>query len=710
MFKFLQKIKIFYVFLWIILTTWAYYYFFLYTSSNTSNKTQNTSSVETVWTWSIKETIDVVWSAELVDEQSLRFNQAWTVTRVYFEAWDKVTKWDIIAELDNSDWQNSVKEAQINLENAKLALQELYEDVDESKILQSENTIKSTEDSIEISQKEIENLKITQANSISEKEKDIETREKELETLNTNLETREKELEIAQKELETTKKEQSNSLSNTVSNKSTTIKNIEDSFSSELTSISKIIEQADYILWVTETNRYKNDNYEVYLWAKNTSYKSQAESALLRSISSYDKLETIIDNYDNSWNTETLKSILSSIQETYKTLENTTDLTYKTLENTIASSSLTESELESKKSTIYNYKTTVQSKLNSINSSINTLNTLSNTDLISESNNNAILTKENNLKTKQSSINSAKLAIEKKEIEINNLRKTLETTKTSNTIELKNKQNNLSSLQKTLKINQESYEELLEWPTTENVTKAKNSITQAEIKLETANENLDDYVLEAPFDWVVRKIDYMVWDNLTTDSDKYAYVENPNLLEITVMLDQVDIINVDIWDKANITFDAYSTESVDAVVTWIDTTPTETSWVTSYEVTLILDDDDFDKTVLSWMTADVEIVAEEKEWVILVSTTAITTEDDKSYVTIEKNWKTTKTEVETWLVSGTKTEITDWLSVWDKIIISNYSSSSSSTETTTSTSLFGWSSWNSNRSSWGGMWGPPGWF
>lgn len=707
MFKIFSKIRLFYFILGILVISGLYYYFFIYTSTNTSASTKSTSSTEIVESSSIKDTVDAVWTSELVDEQSLRFNQAWTISSVLVKAWDKVTKWDVIATLDDKDWQNSVSQAQINLDNAKITLQELYKAVDESKILQAKNTIKSTEDSIEIVTKQLENLKVTQSNDIYNQEKNIETSKKDLENLKTNLETAKTDLETAEKDLSYTQKSQENSLSNTESNKSTSIKQIEASFSRELTSISKMIEQMDYILWVTESNKHKNDDYEMYLSAKDTTYKTQAENALLSAISSYKNLSEIINTYDNSWDISKLKSILTSIQNTYKILVNATDLTYKVLENSISPSSDV-FDLDWSKNTIYGYTTTVQSKLTSINSSINTLNTLTNTDLISESNSNNLLSKQNSIKSKQSAVNSANLAIEKKQIEINNLEKTLDTTNLNNLLTLTDKTNNINQLTKTLEINKETYKELLEWPTSENVTKAKNSIAQAEINLWTATEKLDDYKLTAPFDWVIRKIDYMNWDNLTTDSDKYVYIENPDLLQVTVNLDQVDIAKVKVWTKATVTFDAYSTENVSAVITSIDTAPVTTSWVTSYKVTLVLDDKNFKETVLSWMTWDVELIVAEKTNVLLVSALAITTENNKSYVNLEKNWKIIKTEVITWLAISGKTEIVSWLSLWDKISITDYTTTSTS-KTTTSTSLLNlwWSKSSSSKSS---MQGPPGGF
>lgn len=663
--KILQKFSLIYVLLWIFLVVWWYYYF--YEKDSSKSALMPTSTIEIVSTWSLIKTIDVVWTAKLVDEQSLSFNQAWTITKVYFKAWDSIKKGDIIAELDNINWENSVKQAKLSLEDAKITLQQLYDSPDESQILQSKKIIESTKNSIEIAKEELQILSQTQTNSLNSQENEIEN---------------------ARKELELTIKEQENSLSNTTSNKSTTIKQIENSFTSDLTSISKIIEQLDYILWVTDTNKSKNDNYEMYLWAKNSTYKTQSESSLIKSISSYNWLKILVDSYDYSWDAIKIQGILTEYKKVYDFLENSTDLTYKTLENTISSSNFSETDIESKKSTIYNYLTTVQSKQNSITTSINSLNTLTDTDLIFSSNEISIKSKENN---------------------IEKLEKDLETTKKTYETNLKNKENSLVELQTTLEINKESYNELIQWPTTENIQKAKNNITQAELKLENALQALDDYKLEAPFDWVIRKIDYKVWDNLNNDTNKSAYIENPNLLQITVMLDQVDIAKVKIWTKARITFDAYATQKVSAVISSIDTTPTQSSWVTSYEVTLILDDENFNKTILSWMTWDVEIIVKEVENALIVSTSAILSENNKSYLTVMKNGKTQKVEVVIWMTSSWNIEIVSWVSLWDKIVIKTYKNPNAS-QSKTPTSLFPtWSSRNSSNRNSGFSW-PPGWF
>jgi multidrug resistance efflux pump len=48
-----------------------------------------------------------------------------------------------------------------------------------------------------------------------------------------------------------------------------------------------------------------------------------------------------------------------------------------------------------------------------------------------------------------------------------------------------------------------------------------------------------------------------VGDNLTADEQKFIYIENPNLVEISATLDQLDIVKISIGQKAKIVFDSY---------------------------------------------------------------------------------------------------------------------------------------------------------
>lgn len=685
-----------YFVLWLVIIIWINYNTFFQTNNNSTQNSTSSNTI-TVSTWSIKESIEVSWEAQLVDEQSLSFNKEWTITKVNLRAWDEVKKWDIIAEIDNSDAYDSIDEAKINLENAKISLTQLYEWADESQVLQAKNSITTAENNLNIAQKEYENLKVSQQNSLNELLTNIETSKKELETLNENL-------EISKKELETLIKEKSNSYDNSVSNKSSTITNIEDSFKTNLVDIEKAIEEADYILWVTEANKDVNNGYEEFLSAKNNDYKTNAKSLLLESISLYTQLKKDLSAYDYSGDKDKIETLLKEFLTAYNKLYEMTDYTYKAVDNSITSMwALTQSQIDSMKSTMSSYRSSSLSKVSSINSTLNTLNTLTDIDLLSESN-------QNSISSKQSSIKSSELSIEKQKISIENSLKNYEETKSSYAVSLESKEKDIESKKVSLEIAKLNLEELLEWPTEENIRKAQNSIKQAELKLESAYKNLEDYRLESPFDWVVRKIDYMVWDNLTNDTSKYVYIENPNLLEITVMLDQIDITKVKLNWNAIIIFDAFSDIEVKAIISSIDTEPIQSSWVVSYKVKLVLNDENFDKKILSWMTANVEIIIESKENILTLKSSTITKENWKNYVNLIKNWQTIKTEIVTWISANWLTEVVSWLNKWDEIATEEFKVNSLPSS---SSSLFSPPSWNSsgNRSSSSNdnFW-PPWWF
>lgn len=143
MFKILSKISIWYFIIGISISIWYYYYNFIYSKENISTNTEK-ENIHTVSTWSIKESIESVWTAQLVDEQSLKFKLEWTIKNVFVKEWQSIKTWEIIASLDDKDAQNNLKLASINLENSKINLQELYKEIDQSKILQSKNNIEIT--------------------------------------------------------------------------------------------------------------------------------------------------------------------------------------------------------------------------------------------------------------------------------------------------------------------------------------------------------------------------------------------------------------------------------------------------------------------------------------------------------------------------------------------------------------------------------------
>ncbi|MEI8091194.1 MAG: HlyD family efflux transporter periplasmic adaptor subunit [bacterium] len=90
---------------------------------------------------------------------------------------------------------------------------------------------------------------------------------------------------------------------------------------------------------------------------------------------------------------------------------------------------------------------------------------------------------------------------------------------------------------------------------------AQNGIRQKELALEQTKKDLEDLQIIAPFDGTLRKIDFKVGDKVTSSDEKYVYLENPNLVEVTVLLDQIDIVNVQPGMTVEVVLDSYPNET-----------------------------------------------------------------------------------------------------------------------------------------------------
>ncbi|MDP5039075.1 MAG: efflux RND transporter periplasmic adaptor subunit [Candidatus Gracilibacteria bacterium] len=650
----MKKIKINYLFILIgyLLIILINYYL---NNNDKNNIISNIStSKTTVEIGDITSSIETSGSAILANEQAISFNQIGKVTNVYFKEGDSIKSGEVIAKLDDTDGQNSIKQSQISLENAKISLNALYEEIDESKILSANNSIENTKKSIEIAKKELINLETNKKNGLIDIENNISNLKKELINLEESLSQSENELELLIKS-------NSNNLENTINNKNNSIIQIQNDYLNNLIQLSQIIEKMDILLGVSELNKSQNDDYEIYLGAKNNTIKTNAISGLREIIINFDILSNKVKNFNINSTTKENIELIEDFIKFYSNLYLNLEDIYQTVINSVETNQLTNSMIEGFKSNILNYKNTTTSKISSLNSNINTLKNLSDTDLIIENNNSNIISKKQN-------IDNIKLNIEKKNQDIKIALNNYETKKVEYDLNIESKNNSIINLEKTLEINEISLKELLSGPTNENVTKAKNNIKQAELNLENSKKSLEKYEIIAPFDGVIRKIDYKIGDNLLSDTNKSVYIENPNLMEIIVYLDQVDIINVEKNNKSYVTFDGYSNIKVQAKISNIDTTPITNSGVVTYKVTIILDDENFDKKILSGMTANVEIITKELNNILLIESSYILSENEKFYVNRLENNKEVKTYIEIGEIKNGKTQIISGLNKGDIII------------------------------------------
>lgn len=83
----------------------------------------------------------------------------------------------------------------------------------------------------------------------------------------------------------------------------------------------------------------------------------------------------------------------------------------------------------------------------------------------------------------------------------------------------------------------------------EEIESLRNEIDTAQFNLTTLMKKYDEYKIIANFDGIVTKLDMQVGDSIETNASssqeqKYIYVETPDLLEVQLDVDQVDIVKI----------------------------------------------------------------------------------------------------------------------------------------------------------------------
>lgn len=246
---------------------------------------------------------------------------------------------------------------------------------------------------------------------------------------------------------------------------------------------------------------------------------------------------------------------------------------------------------------------------------------------------------------------------------------------------LKLAQDNLAVLQTQTPGDLSSAEEALretETSTDINILLKQNSISQGLTALAKSRKTLDDYRLVAPFDGVIRHIDYKVGDNLLDTGDtEYLTIENPTTVVVTIPLDQVDVIKVRVGLPATIIFDAVPGQTFQGTISEIDPTPITTSGVVSYNVEVSLPSPE-GLTILSGMTTTVTVETSRKDNVLAVPSLAVRYVNGKA--TVQKP-DGTSVPVTTGINDGQYTEITAGLREGDAVTSINIATMKSGTST-----------------------------
>jgi len=197
------------------------------------------------------------------------------------------------------------------------------------------------------------------------------------------------------------------------------------------------------------------------------------------------------------------------------------------------------------------------------------------------------------------------------------------------------------------------------------------AVDVALLNLDAARDALDDATIKAPFDGIITAVEVKQGDELTAMSFSAAafHIIDPTLLEMTGLIDEMDIADITVGQKAVITLDALPGLKVDGKVTYISEAATIQAGVVMYKTTITLQN--AGTAVKDGMSATADIVLEERTNVLLLPTAAVMKNEAGRNIVyvIGADGKPEAREVTTGLRSGGKVEIVSGVTQGDSVAL-----------------------------------------
>jgi RND family efflux transporter MFP subunit len=209
---------------------------------------------------------------------------------------------------------------------------------------------------------------------------------------------------------------------------------------------------------------------------------------------------------------------------------------------------------------------------------------------------------------------------------------------------------------------------VLEGASEEDLIIAEAAVGQAEVTLELAQLQLEGATIVAPFGGTVGFVGAEVNEQVAPGTPMIILID-PSSFHVDVRVDEVDIGHVEVEQEARITLDAFPDQELTGEVDFIAPVASVDLGTATYLVRV-----SFDPTTVALragMTANITIVTEHKENVLLVVSRAISVDRETGLLYVEKleDDELVRTEVEIDLQDGSNSEVLRGLEEGDRVVI-----------------------------------------
>lgn len=220
-------------------------------------------------------------------------------------------------------------------------------------------------------------------------------------------------------------------------------------------------------------------------------------------------------------------------------------------------------------------------------------------------------------------------------------------------------------------------DQLVQGARDEDLAIAEAQVEQAQVALQQAKRRLEKAQLRSPFAGTVIAVHYDVGDFINTNIPVISLADLSGY-QIEVLVDETDIAQISPGQQAEITLDSHPGVGLTGVVRSVSPEGTVTRGVVNFPVTIDVDVEELPSGpgpggtgVLLQMTANVRIVQERRENVLLVPLEAIHREGPREYVLVSNpSGPARRVQVATGQIEGDQVEVLGELQEGEQVLLS----------------------------------------
>ncbi len=198
---------------------------------------------------------------------------------------------------------------------------------------------------------------------------------------------------------------------------------------------------------------------------------------------------------------------------------------------------------------------------------------------------------------------------------------------------------------------------------------SKIDLATAKLELANARLELDKATIVAPFDGIASEVTINEGQQLSamTYANPAIRLVDPGQIEMTGVIDEIDIASVKLGQEADITLDALPDMEVRGRVTFISQIGTVQAGVVSYKTTITLEKPD--EELRDGMSATAEIIIDRHDNVLLIPNRAVQGSWDNPWVEVVVGEQIEQRQLTLGLSDGIKTEVLSGLEEGEMVVL-----------------------------------------